>query len=119
MQSTLAEYPHRCEKTRYGAKFCASPPLKIHSLGVGGCMLEEAYEIPAVGGFEIYTPTPLASKMPDGQKRGNGEGGVYTIQGKTPWAVSACAQCPVLLVSGVADARLPSFAHQPWSVPLD
>ena len=35
------------------------------------------------------------------------------------WVVSACADCPGFLVSGAADAQLPSFVQEPWSVPLD
>ena len=36
-------------------------------------------------------------------------------QGKNPWGDSACADCPGFLVSGAADARLPSFVQEPQS----
>ena len=41
------------------------------------------------------------------------------IQEKTPWADSACADCPGFLVFGAADARPPSFVQEPQGVSLD
>ena len=40
----------------------------------GGCIEEGGYKIPAAGGFKTCTSLPL--KMPCGQKRGKGRGGI-------------------------------------------
>ena len=40
-------------------------------------------------------------------------------QGKNPWVDSTCAGCPGFHVSGVADARLPSFVQKPQNASLD
>ena len=37
------------------------------------------YKIPAAWGLKIYTPTPLAWKMPFAQKWGEGGGGLYNF----------------------------------------
>ena len=42
-----------------------------------------------------------------------------TIQGKTAWVDSACADCPGFLFSVCADAPLPSFVQEPQGVSLD
>ena len=43
----------------------------------------------------------------------------HYFQEKTPWADSACADCPGFLVLGAADAQAPSFVQEPEAVSLD